>query len=57
MQISVGEPEDGTSEMPGQLLYQEAIGSLLFLSTRTRTDISAAVGINARRVAHPTYHD
>lgn len=40
---------------PDQTLYQEVIGSLLYLSTRTRPDISAAVGILARQSANPQH--
>lgn len=35
-------------------LYREMIGSLLYLSTKTRQDISAGVAILARRVSKPT---
>ena len=35
-------------------MYQELIGCLLFLSTRTRPDISACVGILCRFSANPT---
>ena len=34
-------------------MYQEMIGSLLFISTRTRPDISAAVGILCRYSSSP----
>jgi hypothetical protein len=33
--------------------YRELIGGLLFVATRTRSDVAAAVGILARRVADP----
>lgn len=36
-----------------QSLYQEIVGSLLFISTRTRLDISAAVNILSRYCAAP----
>ena len=36
-----------------QRKYQELIGSLLFLSSRTRPDIAAAVNLLSRHCAHP----
>ena len=57
MESSARDSEEDASEMPDHILNQEAIGSLLFLSTRTRPDILAAVGILSRRVAHPTHRD
>jgi hypothetical protein len=33
--------------------YRELIGGLLFVATRTRPDVAAAVGILARRLADP----
>ena len=36
-------------------LFQEIIGSLLFLSTRTRPDISSAVGLLCRHVSNPQH--
>lgn len=39
------------------IMYQKAIGALLYISTRTRPDIGAAVGIIARRASVPTFED
>ena len=41
------------SESVNQTLYREMIGALLFISTRTRPDISAAVNVLARRTSYP----
>lgn len=38
-------------------IYQQAIGALLYISTRTRPDISAAVGVMARKSNCPTVED
>lgn len=38
-------------------LYQQAIGSLIYLSNSTRPDISYAVGLLARKMANPTEGD
>ena len=51
--------EPGTetpSDDVDQRLYREIVGSLLFLSTRTRPDISAAVGLPSRRCSSPDDH-
>ena len=42
------------SELFDKEVYQSAIGSLLYLSTRTRLDIAYAVGIVARFCSQPT---
>ena len=43
-----------SSERADQEVYQSAVGKLLYLSTRTRPDISHAVAIVARYTADPT---
>lgn len=43
--------------LPDNIKYRQAIGSLLYLSTMSRPDISAAVGILARRVEKPSHSD
>ena len=43
-----------TSALSDSHQYQEVIGSLLFLATRTRPDICAAVGILCRYTSAPT---
>lgn len=40
-----------------QKLYQQAIGSLLYIETRTRPDIGAVVNIAARKASAPTLGD
>lgn len=42
------------SESFDKEVYQSAIGSLLYISTRTRPDIAYAVGIVARFCSQPT---
>ena len=42
------------SDSVDQRMYQAAFGSLLYLSTKTRTDIAFAVGSVARFCAEPT---
>lgn len=51
MCISLGDSEH--SESIDQTSYQEMIGTLLFLSTRTRPDISSTVGILSRFASDP----
>lgn len=43
--------------MSNQKLYQQPIGSLLYIATRKRPDICAAVNIAARKASAPTYAD
>ena len=45
---------DDSSEMTDQAQYQSAVGSLLFLSTRSRPDLSFAVANAARFCSNPT---
>ena len=45
------------SQRINQTHYQENVGSLLFLSTRTRPDIAAAVNILCRKCSNPMRED
>ena len=42
---------------PGIKRFREAIGALLYVSTRTRPDIAAAVGILSRKCQNPSQQD
>ena len=44
----------GSTKAADKMRYQELLGALLFLSTRTRPDIALAVGILCRHSAEPT---
>ncbi len=46
-------PNENEVEEMKAVLYREAIGSLMYLCTRTRPDISVAVNILSRHTAHP----
>lgn len=58
---SVSTPAVGTASMISNTqsvdtqLYQELVGSLLFLATRTRPGISAAVNIFCRQISYPQH--
>ena len=55
---SKGTNTQGASDQSsGSERFREAIGALLFISTRTRPDIAAAVGILARKRQSPTRED
>ena len=57
MVVVTSATEDGgsTKQDVSPLKYQEMIGCLLFLATRTRRDISCAVGILCRYASSPKY--
>jgi hypothetical protein len=38
-------------------LFQQIVGSLIYLSNKTRPDISCSVGMLARKMSNPTKHD
>lgn len=52
-----GKVSEELSELVNQKSYQEIVGALLFLSTRTRPDISAAVNILCRHCSRPRKED
>ena len=50
---TLSDHEDDQTETISRLEYQERVGCLLFLATRTRPDISSAVGILCRYASAP----
>ncbi|CAB0004157.1 unnamed protein product [Nesidiocoris tenuis] len=50
-------PQDQDKVKKSAYPYREAVGALLYLSTKTRPDISFAVGYSGRHVEDPDNHD
>jgi hypothetical protein len=48
---------DATVPFANIQLYQQIVGSLIYLSNKTRPDIAFSVGILARHMSNPTKHD
>ena len=49
--------DEASPKLPNNTKYHQVLGSLLYITTTTRLDIAAAVGILCRQVESPTEHD
>jgi transposase InsO family protein len=55
--LDTGYYKQTSNELPSNDEYRRLIGMLLYLSTNTRPDIAASVGILSKRIMQPREHD